>query len=158
MINKARHKRPESMHLVLVPRLMTGRWRRLMSRSSDHYFIIDWDNCWNLREQYEPLLCFVFSPFSVSSPRLNQRKHLHSNMARLLSRENLSKVCDRENWIILCKLLRTSRKICPLQGSLLRGVLHPKREETIPSSRTAGRKRRRDRRTRRQPVSKRQRR
>lgn len=31
-LGKARHKRPHCMHLVIVPRLMTGRWRRSLTR------------------------------------------------------------------------------------------------------------------------------
>jgi hypothetical protein len=31
-LGKARHKRPECLHIVLVPRLMTGYWRRAMIR------------------------------------------------------------------------------------------------------------------------------
>ena len=158
LINKARHKRPESMHLVLVPRLMTGRWRRLMARSSDYYFVIDWANCWDLSEHYEPLLCFVFSPFCVSRPLLNRRNQLHSNMARLLSRENLSKVRDDQKWNILRKLLRTAREICPLPDGILFNMLCPTREEAICHSGTTRRKRGRNRRERRQSVSKRQRR
>jgi hypothetical protein len=36
-LGKARLKRPESLHLVVVPRLMTGCWRRHLSRETDGY-------------------------------------------------------------------------------------------------------------------------
>ena len=38
LLNKTRHKRPESLHLVVVPRLMTGRWRRALTSTTDVYF------------------------------------------------------------------------------------------------------------------------
>ena len=34
----ARHKRPDSFHLVVVPRLMTGRWRKQLGKASDCHF------------------------------------------------------------------------------------------------------------------------
>eukprot|EP00978_Attheya_sp_CCMP212_P005518 scaffold12392_cov31-Attheya_sp.AAC.1 len=40
----ARLKRPQSMHIIVVPRLMTGRWRRHMSQGTDFYFKVDWDD------------------------------------------------------------------------------------------------------------------
>jgi hypothetical protein len=39
-LGKARHKRPTSLHSVVVPRIMTGRWRRHMTRECDCYFRI----------------------------------------------------------------------------------------------------------------------
>lgn len=150
LLNKARHKRPESMHLVLVPRLMTGRWRKLMTRLSDFYFIIDWLDCWDRSEHFEPLLCFVCLPFSVSRPNLNRRKQLLDKATRVLSSENLSKVCDRQKWDILRKLLCSAREVCPLPDGVLRGLLYPKGAETFSDSRTTGRKWRRNHRKGRQ--------
>ena len=36
-VGEARHKRQNSIHIVVVPRLMTGRWRRLLSRHTDFH-------------------------------------------------------------------------------------------------------------------------
>jgi hypothetical protein len=40
-IGKAIMKRPEAMHIVVIPRLMTGRWRRHLGRGTDGYFKLD---------------------------------------------------------------------------------------------------------------------
>jgi hypothetical protein len=55
-LGKARLKRPGSMHLVVVPRMMTGRWRRLMIRGTDAYFRLGWKDVWPLGVHMEPSL------------------------------------------------------------------------------------------------------
>ena len=121
-----------------------------MTRLSDFYFIIDWLDCWDRSEHFEPLLCFVCLPFSVSRPNLNRRKQLLDKATRVLSSENLSKVCDRQKWDILRKLLCSAREVCPLPDGVLRGLLYPKGAETFSDSRTTGRKWRRNHRKGRQ--------
>jgi hypothetical protein len=69
-LGKARHKRPHVMHMVAVPRLMTGRWRQQLTRESDFYFRIPvgcplWPS-----SMYEPLLVFVCLPFVSHRPWL----------------------------------------------------------------------------------------
>jgi len=49
-LTKARWKRPESLHLIVVPRLMTGRWRRHLTRGTDMHFELA-DAPWSLDEQ-----------------------------------------------------------------------------------------------------------
>jgi hypothetical protein len=63
-LGKWRLKRPECVHLVVVPRLMTGRWRRALKRGANFYFCVDWKETWPLNEIYEPLLIFVLLPYS----------------------------------------------------------------------------------------------
>jgi hypothetical protein len=75
-LGRARLKRPESMHIVVVPRTMTGRWRRHMTRGTDFYFKMDWEGVWPLSEQYEPLLIFVCLPFESHSPGHEKREQL----------------------------------------------------------------------------------
>ena len=113
-LNKLRHKRPESMHLVFVPRLMTGRWRKMMARGADHYFKIDWSDCWDLCEHHEPLFCFIFLPFFISARNLHRRSKLLDDMERLLSKDNLSQVDHPAKWHILRKLLLRARRLCAL--------------------------------------------
>ena len=56
---KSRLKHPQGMHLVIIPRLMTGKWRRHLTRGTDVYFKVDWEDVWNLDSQFEPVLCFI---------------------------------------------------------------------------------------------------
>jgi hypothetical protein len=69
-LGRARLKRPESMHVIVAPRVMTGRWRRHLTRGTDAYFKLDWEEVWPLSEQYEPLLIFVCLPYVSHRPNL----------------------------------------------------------------------------------------
>jgi hypothetical protein len=62
-LGKARLKRPQAMHLIVVPRLMTGRWRRHLTRGLDFNFRVEWEDVWPIKEQFEPLLIFVCFPY-----------------------------------------------------------------------------------------------
>ena len=37
---KAQHKRTDTFHLILIPRLMTPRWRRLFNKACDFTFAV----------------------------------------------------------------------------------------------------------------------
>mmetsp|Transcript_18233 Transcript_18233/g.45137 ORF Transcript_18233/g.45137 Transcript_18233/m.45137 type:complete len:1296 (-) Transcript_18233:2196-6083(-) len=114
LLNKARHKRPESMHIVLVPRLMTGRWRRMLTRTSDFYFKMDWSDSWDLKVHHEPLLCFICLPFRVSRPKLRERAQLLDEVGSLLLQPDLRKKSHGERWDLLRKFLVQARSLCTL--------------------------------------------
>jgi hypothetical protein len=44
-LGKARHKHPSCLHLIVAPRLFTGKWRRHMTRECDCYFKIPAGAC-----------------------------------------------------------------------------------------------------------------
>ena len=69
----ARHKRPNSLHLVVVPRLMTGYWRKALLKITDCYCRIDAKSLWNMDVQHEPLLIFFCLPFLPHSPAFAKR-------------------------------------------------------------------------------------
>jgi len=119
LLNKARHKRPESLHIVLVPRLMTGYWRRMLTRTSDFCFRISCEDSWSLKEQHEPLLCFLCLPLSVSRPKLRFRRELLEDMERVLLQPKLQKEGDSHNWDLLCKFLLRARSLCAMPSSVL---------------------------------------
>jgi hypothetical protein len=68
-LGRDRLKRPESMHIVLVPRIMTGRWRKHLTRGIDFYCGMDSNKVWPLKEHFEPLLIFVCLPYFSSQAR-----------------------------------------------------------------------------------------
>jgi len=73
-VGKARHKRPTNLHVIVVPRLMTGRWRRAMARQADFYFRIPigtvlWGNA-----MFEPVLILVSLPFLSHRPWMLEHK------------------------------------------------------------------------------------
>jgi hypothetical protein len=62
------HKRPNSTHLVLVPRLMTACWRKKLSKTSDLLFTIPVGSKVWATENHEPLICAVCLPLSRKFP------------------------------------------------------------------------------------------
>jgi hypothetical protein len=64
-LRKARHKRQESMHLVVIPRLMHPHWRKQLYKAADIVITLPAGHiAWPL-DMFEPLtLAFVFPFFS----------------------------------------------------------------------------------------------
>jgi len=114
LLGKAKHKRPECMHVVLVPRLMTGRWHRLMSRATDFWFRIEWPDVWDLEQHHEPLLCFVSLPLCVAALNLQLRRQVLDDMERLLPAAGMREVPDGQRWSVLRQLLLSARRLCAL--------------------------------------------
>ena len=113
-LGRARLKRPESMHIVVVPRVMTGRWRRHLSRGSEFYFRIDRPEVWDTRLHFEPLLFFVCLPYRSHNPCLDQQEELLVEFRRALLDPELPKVSQERLRYLLRKLLRKARLLCPL--------------------------------------------
>jgi hypothetical protein len=110
-LGRARLKRPESMHVVIVPRVMTGRWRRHMTRGTDLYFKMDWEGVWPLSEQFEPLLIFVCLPFTSHSPQHEERAKLLEEFRRFMLCEELQTVPEMQRGNFLRKFLRRARAL-----------------------------------------------
>ena len=113
-LGKARHKRPSSLHIVVVPRLMTGRWRRRMTRECDCYFRIP-PGCslWG-KIQYEPVLIFVCLPFVVHRPNLSAKSKLLEDFRRAMLQDDLWQVSDERGGTVLRKFLQQARSFCAL--------------------------------------------
>jgi hypothetical protein len=122
-LGRARLKRPESMHIVVVPRVMTGRWRRHMTRGSDFYFKMDWEGVWPLSEQFEPLLIFACLPYLSHSPKLEEKEKLLEEFRRLMLRERLPEIPEVQRRDLLRKLLKRARALQPLPGSVVWSML-----------------------------------
>lgn len=67
------HKRPNSTHIVLVPRLLTANWRKRLSKTSDILFTIPIGAKVWLDDNHEPLICAVCLPLSQSFPWSHRR-------------------------------------------------------------------------------------
>jgi hypothetical protein len=80
----ARHKRPESLHIVVVPRLITGRWQRLMIRRTDGYARLLASDVWPMSDQCEPLLIFVALSFRSWDPQHRHRAGLLERFQRIM--------------------------------------------------------------------------
>ena len=107
----SRHKRPHGLHIVLVPRLMTGRWRRRLIRSTDVYVHLSNEILWPMGTHFEPLLMFIALPFCVHSPKFEERQGLLEKLERCLQEPGVQEIHQGWRRDRLCKLLLESRKL-----------------------------------------------
>ena len=63
---------------------MTGKWRRHLTRGTDMYFKVDWDDVWNLETQFEPVLLFIALPFQPHRPQIDEQAKLVEHIQRSL--------------------------------------------------------------------------
>ena len=65
----AKLKRPYLLQIVLIPRLMTARWRKQLRKSADLLvlFALTKDNLWG-KTQHEPLIFALCLPLSLHYP------------------------------------------------------------------------------------------
>ncbi|KAL7559398.1 hypothetical protein ACA910_008019 [Epithemia clementina (nom. ined.)] len=61
LLAKAQHMQPWNTHLVIIPSIMAGRWRRMLYKVSDLLCVLPFgDDLWPMSTEYEPLtLAFV---------------------------------------------------------------------------------------------------
>jgi hypothetical protein len=113
-LGKARLKRPESLHLVAVPRLTPGHWWRHMQRGTDFHFQLD-SGLWDLKSKFEPLvLIFVCLPYRASDPALQERKELLEAYGGKLRQSHLWEISKSDGRDLLCEFLLKARAIRPL--------------------------------------------
>jgi hypothetical protein len=113
-IGFARLKRPEAFHIVLIPRLMTGRWRRHMTRGTDGYIRVDDPLVWDLSSQFEPLLVFLCLPYNSYDPKLDERRSIMGRLQRLVQKPDMPAIPSGERRNFLRKLLVEARGLCPV--------------------------------------------
>ena len=111
---QARHKRPNSLHLVVVPQLMTGRWRKQLLKATDFSCRLALPSLWNLEEQFEPLLIFVCLPFLPHRPDFEQRESHRQGLHRILQPEELSQEDPEIQGDLLRQLLLRARTVSHL--------------------------------------------
>ena len=109
-----RHMRPNALHIILVPRLMTGRWRKQMGKAADVYFKLQEESIWDPRTQFEPLLIYICFPFLPHRPLLEERDQLSRKFLWCMRPDDVSESLNPVYRSVLCKLFH--------QAWSLRGV------------------------------------
>lgn len=122
-LGKARHKRPSATHIVLVPRLMTARWRKQLSKNADCLFTLPlgtdmWGN-----EQHEPLIVAFCLPLISFRPWSLRGTKLVVDLERGLREVSPSTPAWGRN--LLCEFFRVTRSLETLPECLVRPLLQP---------------------------------
>jgi hypothetical protein len=128
----ARHKRTDTfVHVVLIPRLMTPRWRRLFNKACDFTFIASPGALFWPTNVFKPLWVGVVLPFTHHRPWCFKRAPLLGEMGRELRRMLEDSEEDARN--LLQKLLKLPGSVAPLSQHVACGVLYvPWRDADLP--------------------------
>ena len=128
---KARHKRTDTFHVVVVPRLMAPRWRRLFNKACDFTFAVSPGALFWPDDMFEPLHVGIILPFTKHRPWCFKRAPLLVEMGRDL-REVLTEG-KGDGGDILRKLLNLPGIVAPMSEHMACGVLHvPGRSTEVP--------------------------
>ena len=113
-LSLAKHKRPTAFHMVVVPRLLTGMWRKHMGRATDLYFRLSHGPLWDLTEQHEPVLVFISLPVISHLPRFQERRKLLEALESLVLGTGVQEADSPKFRDSLRKLLGSSRDLLRL--------------------------------------------
>jgi hypothetical protein len=119
---KARHKRTDTYHVVVIPRLMAPRWRRLFHKVSDLNFVVPPGASFWPSDMYKPLWIGVVLPFTSHRPWCLKRAPLLVELAGKLCEVCKERDINARN--ILRKLLKLPRRLASVSPSGARGMLH----------------------------------
>jgi hypothetical protein len=137
---KARHKRTNTFHVVVIPRLMSPRWRRLFNKACDFAFVVSPRPAFWPAGMHKPLLVSIVLPFSIHRPWCFKRAPLLVEMGKNL-REMLAEG-QGDGGDILRKLLKLLRFVASMPEHMACGVLHfPGRTSSFPDGCYRGRTR-----------------
>jgi hypothetical protein len=120
-VSKARHKRTDTYHIIVIPRLMSPRWRRLFHKVVDMSFIVAPGSPMWPSNMFEPVWIGIVLPFIPHRPWCFKGTPLMVEMGR-----SLREVCqesDTRGRDILCKLLKLPRRLASVSPDVARAVL-----------------------------------
>jgi hypothetical protein len=126
---QARHKRTDTTHIVMIPRLMAPRWRRLFHKAADCCFTVAPGPSYWPSDMFEPLWVGIVLPFYRHSPWQLGRAPLMVDMGRKLHR-----VCsdgEASGGHLLRKLCRLPRRLATVSPSVARAVLQMPRSRDV---------------------------
>ena len=119
---KARHKRTDMVHVLLIPRLMTPRWRRLFHKSCDFSFVVSPGCTFWPSDMFEPLWVGILLPFVKHRPWCLKRAPVLLEIGREL--RGVLQTGQGDAGLILRKLTLLPRRVDALPFNLACGVLH----------------------------------
>jgi hypothetical protein len=121
------HKRPQHTHIVIVPRLMTYCWRKLLGKICDIIITVPLGTeGWSLTN-FEPLIVGIYFPLCRHKPwRLKGTPRLERAERSL---HHLSPTSTRWGRPILRELLVQTRELNSMSPSLVRPLLCGPRQE-----------------------------
>ena len=128
----ARHKRPTSSHLFVVPRLMTAYWRKQLGKLADCMFTVPVGVPWWPTHMFEPITLAFILPLNRFSPWSFKRSKLVGTLEREL-RSVWQSVPERSGFI-LRKFCERSRALETMPKGVVWKMLQATPKRSIPDS------------------------
>lgn len=123
-LSEAIHKRPWSTHVVVVPRIMTGRWRGDMIKETHFWTEFPASSSFWKEERYEPLTLFIYFPLIDRYPWSLRRTPLLEELGGELRQMRDSG--QERSGCFLRELLLRARRLRGMQKGVVRKMLyHP---------------------------------
>jgi hypothetical protein len=121
------HMRPaDTIHIVITPRLMTARWRKILGKICDFVFTVPiGTDIWET-SQFEPLIVGIAFPLCRYKPWRLRGTPLLESVERAM--RELPKATDRWGGSILRELLHTTHALAAMPESMVRQVLYSSRQ------------------------------
>ena len=122
-LGMAIHKRPHHTHLVLIPRLMTSKWRKMLGKVCDLVFTVPVGaDIWGV-SQYEPLIVGLSFPLIKHRPWRLRDTPMLARVAGLL--RELPETSPQWGGHLLRELCLKTRTLDALPAGMVRHLLHP---------------------------------
>lgn len=133
----AHHKCTDSFHVVLIPRIMTPRWRRIFLKASGFTYIVSPSSPFWPADMFEPLWVGIVLPFTHHRPWCFRRAPLLVELGKEL--RGVFNAGEGDAGIILRKLLALPRRVATLPQHVACSVLHvPSSTPKVPNGRDSG--------------------
>lgn len=124
---KVRLKRPGlGAHLFIVPRLMTSRWRKQLTKAATFVFQIPVGSAVWGSAQHEPLILAVCLPLSKHSPWNLRNTSLVGDLEGSLC--EVFEHDGKRTGYLLRQFLRLATRLESMSSGLVRKMLHPRNE------------------------------
>ena len=129
---KARQKRTDTFHVVVVPRLMAPLWRRLFNKVCDFTFEVSPAPSFWPESMFEPLWVGIVLPFTHHRPWCLKRAPLLVELGGKL--RGMLPTREADAGALLRELLLLPRRLSAVSASMARGMLHMPREGGLPNA------------------------
>ena len=130
------HLHSSNLHIVILPRLMTSRWRKQLMKVADIFVEMPFnDTVWPILN-FEPLILCIVLPFASRSPwKLRSTTFVNKCVRNL---QTLWKEDFEVGSNSLRELLLQTRSLDTLPGDVVRGMLRSVARGEVPGNSTSG--------------------
>ena len=156
---EAKHKRPHVAHVFVVPCLMTGEWRKRLMRDMDVYFTVAAFTPFWASHQFEPLFVGISLPLIrrsswrgpwqvrgsvMASDLVEGLESCYGSRSRALEagrsydlggqlcESELLEAAEERGRSLLCEFCLQARRLSTMPDGMVRELLRPSPERSIP--------------------------